>query len=337
MSTRLIRQIQWIPASDVLAHEERDFTVWLADNLDLLGEALGLDDVRLVARESRVESFRADIVATADDGTDEGLPVVIENQYGRTDHAHLGKLVTYLASLQRGLGVWVVEKVAEAHRAAVDFLNRTSDESVGYALLVVRFAPGPDGSHYVDFDVVAEPNLWVKAPMAVGNQIGGTPERREFLEEIADRAGPPLLEAGWAEVQGLSGRSPRVRLTLPSGHPLSGSMSRTVLRANRRIFTFRHSFRLGSFEQSWQLVEALRERYEEALVEALGVEADVQWHATETRAGVANDQLRIVHPGGGYDELDIEEAAAWATEVCSTWLQLTEDLPVSTLEAVTSS
>jgi hypothetical protein len=334
MSSRLIRQIDWIPASNVLAHEERDFTVWLADNLDLLGEALGLDDVRLVARESRVESFRADIVATADDGTDEGLPVVIENQYGRTDHAHLGKLVTYLASLQRGLGVWVVEKVAEAHRAAVDFLNRTSDESVGYALVVVRFAPGPDHSHYVDFDVVAEPNLWVKTPIAVGNKIGGTPERREFLEEIADRVGPPLLKAGWAQVTGLSGSSPRVRLTLPSAHPLAGSISRTVLRANRRIFTFRHSFRLGSFEQSWQLVETLRERYEEPLFEALGVEADIQWHATETRAGVANDQLRIAHPGGGYDELDVEEAAAWATEICSTWLRLTEDLPDSTLEAV---
>jgi hypothetical protein len=288
--------------------------------------------VRLVARESRVESFRADIVARVDDGTDEGLPVVIENQYGRTDHAHLGKLVTYLASLQRGRGIWVVEKVAEAHRAAVDFLNRTSDESVGFALVVVRFAPGADGSHYIDFDVVAEPNLWVKAPLTVGGHIGGTPERREFLEQIADRVGPTLLEAGWAQVLGLAGRSPRVRLTLPPTHPLGGSVSHTVIRANRRIFTFRHSFRLGSFEQSWQLVETLRERYEEPLAETLAVEAEIQWHATETRAGVANDQLRIVHPGGGYDLLGVEEAAAWAAEVCSTWLRLSEDLPPSVLE-----
>lgn len=333
MSTsRVIRQIEWIPASDVLAHEAQDFTVWLAENLALLGETLGLDDVRLVARESRVESFRADIVALADDGTDDGLPVVIENQYGRTDHAHLGKLITYLAASQRGLGVWVVEEVTEAHRAAVDFLNRTSDESVGYAIVVVRFAPGPDGTHYVDFDVVAEPNLWVKSPTVGATRLGGTPERRGFLEEVAQRVAPLLVEAGWASARALSGSSPRIRLELPSAHPLSGPVSRTVLRANPRIFTFRHALRLRSYERSWRAFEALRERYGDQLAEVLGAEADVRWHATEGRAGAANDQLWIVHPGGGYGAIEAEEAARWAVLVCSTWMRLTEDCPPEVLD-----
>ncbi len=64
-STPPIRPVEWIPASQVLRHEERDFTVWLADNLELVGEALGLDQIILVERESRVESFRADILAVA--------------------------------------------------------------------------------------------------------------------------------------------------------------------------------------------------------------------------------------------------------------------------------
>ena len=144
-NSRQIRPIEWIGASEVLAHEERDFTVWLADNLEPLGEALGLEELTLVERESRVESFRADILAVADDGSEDGLPVIIENQYGRTDHGHLGKLITYLAAQQRGLGVWVVEEPAAPHLAAVEFLNRTSDASVGYAEVVVRFAPGARG------------------------------------------------------------------------------------------------------------------------------------------------------------------------------------------------
>jgi hypothetical protein len=333
MSTsRVIRQIDWIPASAVLAHEERDFTVWLAENLELLGEALGLDDVRLVARESRVESFRADIVAVADDGSDDGLPVVIENQYGRTDHGHLGKLITYLAASQRGLGVWVVEDVAEAHRAAVDFLNRTSDDSVGYAIVVVRFAPGPDGDHYVDFDVISEPNLWVKPTQRLGGSERGSPERREFLEQVAEGVRPKLLTAGWGDVRALMGSSPQVRLQLPAGHPLAGKRSRTVIRATPRIFTFRHAFKVGSYDRSWEIVEELRTRYEETLEEALGEDAEIHWHATEGRAGAANDQLRVVHATGGYGALEVEEAVSWSVRVCSTWLELTWDLPPELLE-----
>jgi hypothetical protein len=337
VSRRAIRPIPWIPASEVLAHEERDFTVWLADNLALLGETLGLDDVQLIARESRVGSFRADIVASADDGTDDGLPIVIENQYGRTDHAHLGKLITYLAASQRGLGVWIVEEVAEAHRAAVDFLNRTSGESVGFAILVVRFAPGPDGAHYVDFDVVSEPNLWVKPSGGASGTSRGSPERRAFLEEVAELLTPALLEAGWSSVRALSGASPQIRLALPSTHPLQGAMSRTVLRANQRIYTFRHSVRVGSWETSWRIVEALRERYAAALEQELGAEADIRWHAAEGRSGAANDQLRIVHPAGGYGSLEVEEAARWSVHVCRTWLRVTADCPADVLDGASGA
>lgn len=321
------------PDDPLFLPQQRDFTVWLADNLALLGDTLGLDDVQLVARESRVGSFRADIVASADDGTDDGLPVVIENQYGRTDHAHLGKLITYLAASQRGLGVWIVEEVAEAHRAAVDFLNRTSDESVGFAIVVVRFAPGPDGAHYVDFDVVSEPNLWVKPSAgASGTNPRGSPERRAFLEEVAEIVAPALTEAGWASVRALSGASPQIRLALPSTHPLQGAMSRTVLRANPRIYTFRHSIRVGSYETSWRIVDALRERYAAALEQELDIEADIRWHAAEGRSGAANDQLRIVHPGGGYGSLEVEEAARWSVEVCRAWLRVTADCPADVLD-----
>lgn len=74
-------------------------------DLDLLADALELPDLTLVQRELRVETFRADILAVADDGSDDGLPVIIENQYGVTSHDHLGKVLTYLAGQQRGRGV----------------------------------------------------------------------------------------------------------------------------------------------------------------------------------------------------------------------------------------
>ncbi len=43
-------------------------------------------------RGKRVGPFEADLVAS----DDEGNVVVIEDQFGRTDHDHLGKLLTHV-------------------------------------------------------------------------------------------------------------------------------------------------------------------------------------------------------------------------------------------------
>ncbi len=41
--------MRWVPARDVLGHEAHDFTPWLAANLELLAETLGLDTLELEA------------------------------------------------------------------------------------------------------------------------------------------------------------------------------------------------------------------------------------------------------------------------------------------------
>jgi hypothetical protein len=41
----LIQAMQWLPARDVLPREADDFTPWLADNLDILAAAIGLQPV----------------------------------------------------------------------------------------------------------------------------------------------------------------------------------------------------------------------------------------------------------------------------------------------------
>ena len=325
-NSRQIRPIEWIGASEVLAHEERDFTVWLADNLEPLGEALGLEELTLVERESRVESFRADILAVADDGSEDGLPVIIENQYGRTDHGHLGKLITYLAAQQRGLGVWVVEEPAAPHLAAVEFLNRTSDASVGYAVVVVRFAPGPEDSHLVDFDVVTAPNAWLEELGTLTSRPRrGVPERFELLAELTERIEEPLRQTGWEQVK-LVGNGRHIRLWPPRGHPLGGRRSRVTVRSSARELTLRHTLRAESFDVSWKQVEVLRRRYADRLETDLPKGTEVRWHSGEDRVNARNDQLLIVHPDGGYADLSVETAATWVTAVATSWLQiLTED------------
>src|SRR4051812_9031531 len=82
-------------ARDVWTSEGGEFTPWLAENLDVLADELGVP-LTLVATEVPVGGFRLDIQAQAQDGR----LVVIENQLERTDHGHLGQLLAYASGLE---------------------------------------------------------------------------------------------------------------------------------------------------------------------------------------------------------------------------------------------
>jgi len=58
-------------------NEERDFTRWLTENIDLLGAELGIE-IEDARAEEAIGDFSADIVARE---MNTGETVVIENQY----------------------------------------------------------------------------------------------------------------------------------------------------------------------------------------------------------------------------------------------------------------
>src|SRR6476660_3062176 len=100
--------------------EAADFTPLLSQQLDLLGEAIGIDLVTVGKAEVATDGGRRiDIVASTDDGAE----FVIENQYGRADHDHLTRGLAYaVARRARGLVV-VAEEHRDEFRAVAQYLN----------------------------------------------------------------------------------------------------------------------------------------------------------------------------------------------------------------------
>ncbi len=118
--------IQTVALKELWPGEASHFTPWLATNLDVLGKKLGMD-LELESTEASAGDFSADVIAR--DLSTNKL-VVIENQYGATDHRHLGQIITYASVLGAGAVVWIAETMRPEHKAAMDFLNQNLKESL---------------------------------------------------------------------------------------------------------------------------------------------------------------------------------------------------------------
>ena len=153
-------RLKQVELRSIWANEAGDFTPWLAqeDNLLLLGDTIGIE-LELEERERAVGPFSADILCK--DSVD-GTWVVIENQLERTDHTHLGQLITYAAGLQALTIVWIASRLTEEHRAALDWLNEITDGKFQFFGLEIEVWKIGDSIAAPKFNIVSKPNDWVR-------------------------------------------------------------------------------------------------------------------------------------------------------------------------------
>jgi hypothetical protein len=140
--------------------EATEFTPWLAqpENIVLLGDTIGIE-LQVEAQEARVGPFRADILCR---DTTTSNYVLIENQLERTDHGHLGQLLTYAAGLDAVTIVWVAARITDEHRAALDWLNAVTGPDINFFGLEIELWQIGDSPFAPKFNVVSKPNDWSK-------------------------------------------------------------------------------------------------------------------------------------------------------------------------------
>jgi hypothetical protein len=201
-------RLKRIDPRKVWKDEAKDFTPWLRENIGLLSEAIGLD-IDLVEREVGIGGFAADLVGQEPTTK---KPVVIENQLSRTDHDHLGKLLTYASGTDAGTSIWIATDFRDEHKQTLEWLNNISAEGIYFFGIQLQLLQVDDSLPAPNFDMVVSPPA-VK-PQGIAQVTPRMRAYRDFfsglLEELKARK-PGLTNAskvGYANWLGISaGRS----------------------------------------------------------------------------------------------------------------------------------
>ena len=153
---RLVR----VDLRTVWNNEATDFTPWLskAENLEALSETLGMD-LESTGTEQYVGNYRADMLCK--DAFSDSF-VLVENQLEKTNHSHLGQILTYCAGLDVKTVIWIASRFTDEHRAALDYLNEITEEGFSFFGLELELWRIADSPPAPKFNVVSRPNNWAK-------------------------------------------------------------------------------------------------------------------------------------------------------------------------------
>ena len=183
MTSQSLGSLVRVDLREIWTTEAGDFTPWLAreENLTMLGETLGID-LELEAQEKAVGKFRADILCK---DICLGAWVLVENQLERTDHNHLGQLLTYASGLDAVTIVWIAAHFTEEHRSTLDWLNKITDESFRFFALEVELWRIGDSPAAPKFNVVSKPNDWSRSVKRAARAIDQSELSKTGVKQLA--------------------------------------------------------------------------------------------------------------------------------------------------------
>ena len=151
-----IGKIKKVDLRNIWKKEDKEFTPWLKENIDLLSEKLGIEIID-TQTEEKIGDFRLDIIGK-DANTNKF--VAVENQLESTDHNHLGQLITYSAGVNAGIVIWIAKELREEHKSALEWLNENSISEISFFGVEVHAISIDNSNPAVDFRVIVKPNDW---------------------------------------------------------------------------------------------------------------------------------------------------------------------------------
>ena len=209
------QEFKLINIREVWPGEAKDFTPWLADNLDALSAHLEISNLELESTEVDVPGGRRlDILAKDADGRN----WAVENQYGEADHDHLTRALAYAVGLECRAVVVVAESHREEFVAVADEWNRYSEaygvDGIRLFLVAIEAGRIGDSAPGFRFRLVAGPNEW-KSETATGARPTSDADQiryeqrkgfwsglRDEMEKNGSLPGPRVSSENWATIIG---------------------------------------------------------------------------------------------------------------------------------------
>jgi len=186
-----IRKKEKVSITEAWKNEEKDFTPWLIKNLDELSKTMR-QNITVTDAQREVRSGRYELDILGKIGNEN---VIIENMYGKTNHDHLGKCITYAAIHKAKYLIWIAETFQPEELTSVDWLNENFSVESGINFFAVEISVWKsvdekgNSSDYVipHFKVLREPHVGVKQIRDEKHAASVTEKkekRRIFFEEF---------------------------------------------------------------------------------------------------------------------------------------------------------
>jgi len=255
-----IARLTPVPLRELWGHEALRFTRWLAENLDYLNEITGLT-LTLVEWEASVGDFKADLLAE----DEQGNLVVVECQLEKTDHDHLGKLLTYMSNMGAAVGIWITSQPRPEHEKAVHWLNEILPADKAFYLVQVEAYRIEDSPPAPKFTVIAGPSEQAR-------QAGDVSKRMAERHRLYQRFWQSLLERAKGRTLLHANIKPGISHWLSAGAGKSGLLYNYVIlmdAARVELFIF-----TGDAEANKRYFDRLYE-HKEAIEQAFG--APLEW------------------------------------------------------------
>jgi len=268
----------------------------LADNIEELGEALGLE-LEYEDREVSVGPYSADILAR-DAGT--GKYVVIENQLEKTNHDHLGKCITYSAVLDASAVVWIASDFTEEHKKALDWLNDHTSDEIAFYGVKLELIQIDNSRPAIQFNIQSLPNEVVRQAVK-SKESGELSETKKIQLKFWDSFREALANTG--KIRVLQKSAPKYWYDIALGK--SGVHLSNIFNTNSKRIGLRVYIKSTEVEEWLPYFENNKQVIEEEIGDKL------EWNPNPNK----KDKIIALNRGFDYEKVESwEEGINWLVQ-----------------------
>ena len=254
-----VSKLTKVRIKDIWKTEDKDFTPWLVENIARLNEDIGFN-IQDPQKENRLENFIVDIV-----GEDEEGKVIIENQYNKSDHDHLGKLLTYLSNVAgTKKAIWIVEDARADHINTINWLNENI-ETCSFYLVKIEVFKIQNSPPAANFDLLAGPTEITKIKQKINIEDSNRGKARYDFWSL-------FLERSKAKTKMFNSISPRIYAWLGTSSGLRGVNYNCVVHkssAQSEIYIDRGKESPSENKEIFDLLESKKKQIEKDFGESI--------------------------------------------------------------------